>query len=122
MLMQIFNNEHLYSPYYTSAFAYYKLETFFRKGNIDTSYRKVKFHILMLFRILFGKDDLPPFNSKRIDKYCEDLLVILNNDDKAIKAFQKCIDVIDKSDFDKTDKQDVKLVSKTRILMDFTNK
>lgn len=119
--MQIFNSEHLYSPYYTSAFAYYKLETFFRKGNIDTSYRKVKFHILMLFRILNSKEQLPLFNSKKMDKYCDDLLKILNDDEKAIKAFQKCIGIIDNSDFDKTDKQDVKLVSKTKILLDYIN-
>ncbi|ABG53213.1 conserved hypothetical protein [Trichodesmium erythraeum IMS101] len=71
--IQIFNNEHFPSPYYTSAFAYYKLETFFRKGLIDKSYRKVKFHILMLFRMC-KKTELPPFNSKKIDNYCEDLL------------------------------------------------
>ena len=117
--MQIFNTEHLYSPYYTSAFAYYKLETFFRKGNIDRSYRKVKFHILMLFRMLYAKGELPPFNSKKVDKYCDELLKILNDEEKAIKAFKKCIKIIDNSDFDKTDKQDVKLVSKTKILIDY---
>ncbi|WP_044206326.1 AIPR family protein [Flammeovirga sp. OC4] len=120
--MQIFSPDHLYSPYYTSAFAYYKLESFFRRGSIDTSYRKVKFHILMLFRIIHGKDDLPLFNSKKIDRYCNDLLVILNDDMKTTEAFNKCIEVIDNSDFDKTDKQDVKLVSKTKILIDYLKK
>ena len=119
--VQIFNNEHFPSPYYTSAFAYYKLETFFRKGLIDKSYRKVKFHILMLFRMC-KKTELPPFNSKNIDNYCEDLLNILNDDDKAVETFKKCIKIIDDSDFNKMDKQDVKLLSKTKILIDYMNR
>src|SRR5690606_23568540 len=50
--IQIFDNDHSYFPYYTSAYAYYKLETLFKRGLVDSSYRKVKFHILMLFRML----------------------------------------------------------------------
>ncbi|BEV02680.1 AIPR family protein [Chryseobacterium gambrini] len=118
--VQIFDNEHLYSPYYTSSYTYYKLESFFKKGLIDTNYRKVKFHILMLFRILFAKEIIPPFNSKKMDKYCDNLLEILDDDEKALKAFNKCIEVIDNADFDKTDKQDVKLVSKTKNLIEFS--
>jgi hypothetical protein len=119
--VQIFNNDHAYSPYYTSAFAYYKLESFFRKGAVDTSYKKVRFHILMLFRILNNSDALPPFNSTRkMDQYCQKLLVILNDESKALKVFKKCIEVIDNADFDKSDKQDLKLLSKTKNLIEFT--
>ena len=120
--MQIFNNDHMFSPYYTSAFAFYKLETFFRKGNIDSSYKKVRFHILMLFRKLYGKEPIPPFNSKKMDKYCNDLLEILNDDVKLLKSFKKCLEIIDNSGFDKSDKQDPKLVSKTKILIDYSQK
>ncbi|MFC6102831.1 AIPR family protein [Olivibacter domesticus] len=117
--MQIFNNDHTFSPYYTSAYAYYKLETFFRKNNIDSSFKKVRFHILMLFRLLFSNEALPPFNSKKMDNYCQKLLEILNDDIKALKAFKKCTDIIENSSFDKADKQDVKLVSKTKVLIDY---
>ncbi|WP_196781999.1 AIPR family protein [Acinetobacter shaoyimingii] len=116
---QIFNSDHTYSPYYTSAFAYYKLETFFRKGSIDSSYKKVRFHILMLFRLLNNDEQLPPFNSKKMDKYCEKLLTILNNEGKALRSFNRCLEIIDKSGFNKADKQDVKLASKTRLLTDY---
>src|SRR5690606_9311825 len=104
---QIFDDDHAFSPYYTSAYAYYKLESFFRRGAIDSAYKKVRFHILMLFRIMYSTESLPPFNSKKIDKYCEKLLEILNNDTKALEAFKKCILIIDHSTFDKSDKQDV---------------
>lgn len=115
---QIFTPDHVYSPYYTSAFGYFKLETFFRRREIDSSYKKVRFHILMLFRMLNQPDEMPEFNSKRMDRYCQVLLDILNDDIKALKAFKECALIIDRADFDKSDKQDIKLLSKTKNLVE----
>ncbi len=120
--IQIFDNDHSYFPYYTSAYAYYKLETLFKRGLINSNYRKVKFHLLMLFRMLNEKEEMPRLNSKKMEQYCKVLLDILYDDDKAIKAFKKCCKVIDEADFDKSDKQDVKLVSKTKNLIDHIGK
>ena len=114
---RIFTTDHVFSPYYTSAYAYYKLETHFRKRNIDTSYKKVRFHILMLFRMIYQENPLPTFNSKQMDRYCEKLLNILNDDNASLAAFNECIKVIDEAEFDKSDKQDIKLLSKTRNLI-----
>jgi hypothetical protein len=118
---QIFTEGHKFSPYYTSAFAYYKLETHFRRRNIDTSYKKVRFHILMLFRMMFQPEALPPFNSNRMDSYSQVLLTILNNDTDSLAAFNECIEIIDEAEFDKSDKQDVKLLSKTKNLVEKAN-
>lgn len=119
----IFGADHLCAPYYTSAYCYFKLESFFRKGLIDSSFKKVRFHILMLFRIINTKNvDMPPFNSKKMERYCEDLLKILYDDNDSLKSFQKCIDIIENSEFDKGDKQNLKLVSKTKVLIDYANK
>lgn len=120
--VQIFNKDHLCSPYYTSAFAYHKLESFFRKWSIDSWNKKIRFHILMVFRILNSSMPLPQSNSKKIDKYCENLLEILNDETRALKAFNKAIDIINSSDFNKDDKQDIKLASKTKYLIDLANK
>ncbi len=118
--IKVFSEDHSFAPYYVSAYAYYKLDGYFKKGLIDSSYKKVRFHLLMLFRILNQPYDLPNLNSyKRIEPYCEELLKVLNNDTEALEAFNKCIEVIEDSGFDKMDKQDVKLVSKTKLLMDF---
>lgn len=57
-----------------------------------------------------------------MDKYCEDLLKILNDESKALSAFMKCIDVIEGSGFDKSEKQNLKLTSKTKLLIDYTKK
>ncbi|EPR70855.1 AIPR family protein [Cyclobacterium qasimii] len=120
---QIFNNVHSYAPYYTSAFAFYKLESFFRKGSIDSSFKKVRFHILMLFRIITEKENQPTLNNhKKMEKYCGELLLILNDDAKALKAFKKCTDIIENSGFDKSDRQNLKVLPKTRILIDYAKK
>lgn len=117
--IQIFDEDHLYISYYTASYAYYKLENFFKKNQIDSSYRKVKFHILMLFRLLNNNEDMPRLNSKKMEQYCKILLDILYDEDKALAAFKNCCKVIDNADFDKSDKQDMKLVSKTKALIDF---
>lgn len=117
--IQIFDSEHLHITYYTAAYTYYKLETFFKRGLIDSSFRKVKFHLLLLFRLINKKEDMPRLNARKIEAYCQPLIDILSDDEKALKAFKKCCKVIDNADFDKSDKQDVKLVSKTKALIDF---
>lgn len=117
--IRVFVSDHKLSPYYLSAYAYYKLENLIKRGVIDPSYKKVKFHLLMLFRLMNESENLPPFNSKKIESYCEKLLEVLNDQTKCIEAFNKCIEVIDESGFDKSDKQDVKLVSKTKLLIDY---
>jgi len=119
---QIFTQDHVYSPYYTSAYTYFKLETFFRKREIDSGYKKVRFHILMLFRMIYQPESMPEFNSKKMGKYCQVLLNILNDDTKALEAFKNCIKIIDSADFDKSDKQDIKLLSKTKNLIEEANR
>lgn len=119
--IKVFRDDHKYFPYYLSAYAYYKLDSMFKKGLIDSSYKKVKFHLLMLFRILNQPFDMPAFNNKKMEEYCQSLLNLLSNQEKCFEAFEKCIKVIDESGFDKSDKQDVKLVSKTKILLDYCN-
>jgi len=71
----------------------------------------------MLFRMIYQENPIPTFNSKQMDRYCEKLLNILNDDNASLAAFNECIKVIDEAEFDKSDKQDIKLLSKTRNLI-----
>ncbi|WP_316799061.1 AIPR family protein [Pedobacter frigidisoli] len=119
---QIFKEDHVYSPYFVSGLAYYKLESHFRKNLLDKNYKKVRFHLLMLFRILGNTDPLPPFNSRKMDRYCNQLIEILKDDTKSLKLFKKCIDIIDNADFDIEEKQDLKLVGKTKNLIEHIKK
>lgn len=119
----VFNKEHSYIPYYTSAYAYFRLEHHFRRRNIDSQYKKVRFHILMILRMLINKDGVPHFSSsKQMEKFCKPILEILYDETKSLSLFNKCIEVINNSDFDHLDKQDVKLLSKTKNLISEINK
>lgn len=76
----------------------------------------------MLFRITNEKENMPALNSKKMDKYCGELLTILNDETKALKAFKKCTDIIENSGFDKSEKQNLKLLSKTKVLADYAKR
>ena len=48
--------------------------------------------------------------------------VQVNDETKAFKAFKKCTDIIENSGFDKSEKQNLKLLSKTKVLADFAKR
>lgn len=66
-----FLDVHELMPYYTSSYALYKLEFYFRNRSIDTKYRKFKYHILMMLRYFINGEEMPEFNSKKMNTYCD---------------------------------------------------
>ena len=65
--------------YYVSALFLYKTENLFKSNKIDKSYRRTRYHAIMLFRIAMSKDSLPKFNQNKMEDYCKNLLDILND-------------------------------------------
>jgi len=114
----IFEPDHQYAPYYLAGLAYYRLDSFFLSGAIDKKYKKVKFFILMLVPPLASKEPLPPLNShSKVERYCNPIIYILNNNDQALDIFEKAVEIIDESGVDIEDKQFIKSKSMTdRIL------
>ena len=49
---------------------------------------------MMLFRIVMSKEDLPKFNQKKMETYCQNLLDILNDDSKCEKVFKAIVSFI----------------------------
>ncbi len=92
---KIFKKNHELSPYYTSGLAYYKLESFLRNGSIDAKYKKAKYHMLMLFRLVVSEKDMCGFEHKEINKYCNHLIEILNDNEKALNTFIDITKIID---------------------------
>lgn len=113
---KIFAPDHKYSAYYASALCYNKLESLFRAGTVDSKYKKVRFHLIMLARLIsFGKD-LPPFNSNKMEKQCEAFIADLNDETKSLELFKKCTDIFEKSGLDMSQKQ-FKSESETEVLI-----
>lgn len=116
---QIFKSDHAHVPYYTSALAYYRLETLFRRKSIEAKYKKARFHLLMIFRIIVIKDKVPFLTSPKImGSYCAPLLSILNDEDETLRFFKSATNLLDSTDFDLEDKQHVKQANRTEKLID----
>ena len=114
---KIFESNHKYAAYYASALCYYRLEGLFRNNIIDTKYKKLRFHMIMLARMLsMNSVDLPQLNSNKIDKQSEKFIEILNNESQCADLFEKVVNVLESSGLDLS-KSQFKAESETEILM-----
>ncbi|MBC2242497.1 AIPR family protein [Listeria booriae] len=93
---EIFNDSHNLMPYYTSALGLYKLEFYFRNKNLDSVYRKFRFHLLMMLKYYICSDKLSKLNSKKVSDVCDVMNRILLSD-KAEDVFRFLIDMIEAS-------------------------
>lgn len=92
---EIFGKCHRMEPYYTSAFALYKLEYLFRNGKLEPKYKPAKFHILLAVRFLGNPSPLPPFmNSHEMENYCRPILTTLSDSTKCDELILKAAQVI----------------------------
>jgi hypothetical protein len=114
---KIFRPDHQLSPYYTSGLAYYRLETLFRTNTIDSKYKKVRYHLLMIFRRLANNQTVPSFSSRRVNDYCDVIIKKLNDQDEFLSLFRESIEVAEGSGIDIGDKYQLKQREKTQILL-----
>ncbi len=110
----IFEKDHQFAPYYLAGLAFYRLDSLFNSGIIDTKYKKIKFFILMLVTRLSSDQKLEHLNSKRlVENFCDPIIAILNDATETEKLFKKAVDIIDQSGVAIDDKQFVKSKSMT---------
>lgn len=102
---KIFNEDHKSSAYYVSGLAYYRIEQMFRSGELNTSYKKFRFHLMLIVRLLTMGEKLDFFNSNAFDKSCEKLKSALLDDKKSSALFKQAKEVFDSSTLDKTKRQ-----------------
>ena len=102
---KIFNEDHKYSPYYVSGLTYYRIEQMFRSGELQTNYKKFRFHLMLIVRLLALGEKLEPFNSNALDKACEKLKATLLDDKKSSDIFNQAREIFDSSLLDKSKRQ-----------------
>ncbi|WP_141810128.1 AIPR family protein [Nocardia bhagyanarayanae] len=93
---KIFNDLHKLEPYYTAAYAHYKLEFFFRNGAIDSVYKPARFHLLMIVRSQVAGPAIPDLTTRKAEKYSQTICESLWDGAKALKAFSDATQVVDK--------------------------
>lgn len=81
--------------YYTSALASFKMGQAFNYTWIPSQYKKIKFHVLLAFRLMCESMPIPQFNSNRVQAYCEHLCGILCDSKKCKEGFEAAIKLID---------------------------
>jgi hypothetical protein len=80
---------HRLEPYYVAAFAWYKLEYFFRSGRIEAKYKPARYHLLLAARLFAHQGMLPRWNSKNMETYCNVISETLWDQSKVESLFEK---------------------------------
>lgn len=116
---RIFEENHQFAPYYLAALAYYRLDTLFTTGTIDTKYKKVRFFILMLFMRLVSETRFNNYESQRLaERFSEPIIAILNDANQYRGFFETAISIIADSGVDIDDKQFLKSKAMTDSLVE----
>ncbi len=79
---EIFVDNHDFWPYYTSALAYYETLKIMNNASHKEklgSYKKFKFHILMIIKYLAAGLNQPKLNNKKMEIYCEPIVKVLDS-------------------------------------------
>ena len=91
----IFGPDHTLEPYYVAAYAYYRLEYFFRNQSITSELKPARYHMLMAFRRLVAKSAaLPPMNSKAMKRFCEAQMVVLWDDESCLQTLEQAVALV----------------------------
>lgn len=92
---KIFHENHKLDPYYTAAYAAYKLEYLFRNGSLPVSYKPGRYHLLMAFRYAMADKPCPSLEANKVQPYCTKLCEALWSDERAIAGFRTAIAAVD---------------------------
>lgn len=102
---QIFAADHKYLPYFVSALCYFRIEQFFRSGELSVEYKKARFHIMMIVKMIGVGIENNQLNSNRLEKQCEDFKTLLLDDRRALLIFSLAADIFSHSGIDQSKKQ-----------------
>jgi hypothetical protein len=92
---KIFAPDHPPVAYYASALALYRFESLMRKKTMDAKYRPFKYHLLAIIRMRLAGIAMPAMSSNSFEKYCEGLVVALQDEKKYVTLFQEAIHILD---------------------------
>lgn len=99
---EIFKRDDKLAIYLISSFSLFRLEHLIQKEKvIESRFNKARYHMLMVFRVITAGYEMPKyFNSSEMEKYCEKLIAVLNDDAKTIEKFNEVCKIMDASGID----------------------
>ncbi len=93
---RLFVQGHAPEAYYASGAALLAVENLFNRGRISRTFRKFKYHILMLLRIQIAGHETPKLNSNQMGKYASKLIDGVSDSARCQQECRKAIGVIQK--------------------------
>lgn len=114
---KIFVKDHKPIIYYTSALAYFRLDQLFRSHDLDSKYKKCRYHLLMILSYIVDENPKPNFNAHKIEEYCNKILTELDTKEKSIDIFNKITKIVDNSGVNINDRDLFKLQSTNDSLL-----
>lgn len=115
---KVFTTETNPAYYYTCALASYKMTEMFSNGVLERKYKKIKFHMLLAFRLMCESMSLPAFNSNKSQLYCDHLCDILCNEERCKIGFIAAAKLVDTALNRKPNDSDRMKASFTRKIME----
>lgn len=92
---EIFGADHRLEPYYTAAYALYRLEYLFRNQLLEAKYKPARYHILLAARLLSDPARPPRTGSNEMKRYCDRLLDVLWDSLAVEQLFHKASTTVD---------------------------
>ncbi|MGB3694417.1 MAG: AIPR family protein [Spirulinaceae cyanobacterium] len=94
---KLFQDEHNEIAYYCSTLAFYKFKKLFNSKKLPKNSIKYKWHTLMLLKyVIKDKEDTPKLESKKITKYCQDIIKVLSSPrEEFIDKYERCMEIIE---------------------------
>ncbi|AVS71090.1 hypothetical protein C8247_12045 [Paracidovorax avenae] len=102
----IFGEKHKLELYYMAALAQYWIGQFLRKNIIDRNLTVARFQVLLAFRLLNEKNDMPAVESNKAKTWAHDLILKLKDQNSAQSNLQAAAAVVSKLIANKKNKRD----------------
>lgn len=112
----MFNLDHKLIAYYVSALCLYKIEQLCRTADLNKDYKKLKYHLLMIIKIIVMGPEKHPANSNKLEKACEQLKKILIDERASFLLIGKAFTIAMSSGIDPT-RERYKTESETEIMI-----
>jgi len=107
----IFDDSHMPISYYTAAYTLYKIEFLIRNKQIDQTYNRYRYHILMILKYLILDEQQPPANSHKMERFCHKALKCLNDNNQLLHYIGKATDIISGQISDLSDPENAKIIT-----------
>lgn len=92
---RVFQDEHRPEAYYVAALTGYRFEIAIRRLPVEERIvRAFKYYLLTAFRYRYETFSFPGASNRKIETYCNALLMHVSDGEKAKIAFDECVDVL----------------------------